>query len=315
MTARDAELLGDRGGAVDVANAASPRRPLRWVAAAILLVLLAQLINMLVTNPNFQWGVVASWFGARSVVIGLGMTLLLTVIAMGIGVVFGTLIALARMSDNPLLRTVAGAYVWLFRSIPELVQLLFWFNLAALLPRISLGVPFGPSFVSWETNNLITALTAAILGLGLLEAAYMAEIVRGGLLSVDSGQSEAAQSLGMSGYRRVRRIILPQAMRFIVPPTGNNVIRMVKGTALVSVIGMNDLLYSVQVVYARTYETIPLLIVACIWYLVVNSILFILQSRVERHYGRGGPAFKRTPLQGLLRTRLAGGGGRPGETP
>jgi polar amino acid transport system permease protein len=295
---------------VDVAGAAPVRRPLRWVGVAVVLVLLAQLIHMAVTNPRFQWDVVASWFGARTVVVGLGMTLLLTVIAMTLGIVFGTLLALARMSDNWLLRSLAGGYVWLFRAIPELVQLLFWFNLAALLPRVSLGIPFGPEFVSWQTNDLINALTAAILGLGLLEAAYMAEVVRGGLLSVDPGQSEAAKALGMSSARRIRKIILPQAMRFMVPPTGNNVIRMVKGTALVSVIGMNDLLYSVQLVYARTYETIPLLVVACGWYLVVNSVLFVVQSRLEGFYGRGSSSSGRRVRSGWWARRPTSGSAR-----
>lgn len=273
---------------LDVADAVPLRHPLRWACGAIIVVLAAQLAYILVTNPRFEWRVVASWFPARTVLAGLGMTLLLTLIAMVIGIVLGTVVAVARMSANPLLRAVAGGYVWLFRAIPELVQLLFWFNLGALLPRLSIGLPFGgPALVSWETNSVISAMTAAILGLGLLEAAYMAEVVRGGLFSVDHGQTEAAKALGMTDWRCLRKIVLPQAMRFMVPPTGNNVIRMVKGTALVSVIGLGDLLYSVQLVYSRTYETIPLLIVACAWYLVVNSLLFVLQSRLERFYGQG----------------------------
>lgn len=299
---------GTSAGALDVASAAPVRHPLRWVASAVVIVLAAQLVHMVVTNPRFQWDVVASWFAARTVMTGLGMTVVLTILAMAIGIVLGTLIALARTSPNLLLSSLAAGYVWLFRAIPELVQLLFWFNLAALLPRISVGIPFGPEFASWQTNSLISPMVAALLGLGLLEAAYMSEVVRGGLFSVDQGQIEAAKALGMGTARRIRRIVLPQAMRFMVPPTGNNTIRMVKGTALVSVIGMNDLLYSVQGVYARTYETIPLLIVACGWYLIINSILFVVQSFLERYYGRGA-ARGRAPRRKLWTGSRSG---RPG---
>lgn len=290
---------------LDVAGAAPVRHPLRVLASAGVLVLAAMLGHMLVTNPNFKWDVVAAWFTAETVMRGLAMTLMLTVIAMVIGIVLGILIAVARMSGNPLLSGVASAYVWLFRAIPELVQLLFWFNLAALLPQLSIGIPFGPEFASWNTNSLITPLMAAILGLGLLEAAYMAEIVRGGLLSVDHGQVEAAKALGMGSARSLRRIVLPQAMRFIVPPTGSQIIRMVKGTSLVSVIALADLLYSVQVVYNRTFETIPLLIVACGWYLILNSILFVVQGAIERYYSRGSVGGNTLRLREMLRPRRA----------
>jgi polar amino acid transport system permease protein len=191
------------------------------------------------------------------------------------------------MSDNPVLRGVCGAYVWFFRGVPVLVQLVFWYNLSALLPRISFGIPFGPEFASGQTNTLITPLLAAILGLGLNEAAYMAEIVRGGLLGVDPGQREASAALGISHARTLRRVVLPQAMRFIVPPTGSQVINMLKATSLVSVIALADLLYTVQSIYNRTFETIPLLIVACLWYLVMTSVLYVGQSFIERHYARG----------------------------
>jgi polar amino acid transport system permease protein len=307
MTTTSTERRESSG--LDVAGAAPVRHPLRLLASIGVLVLVSMLGHMLVTNPNFQWDVVAAWFTAETVMRGLAMTLMLTVIAMVIGVLLGILIAVARMSGNPLLSTLASAYVWLFRAIPELVQLLFWFNLAALLPRLSIGIPFGPEFTSWSTNSLITPLMAAILGLGLLEAAYMAEIVRGGLLSVDHGQVEAAKALGMGSARSLRRIVLPQAMRFIVPPTGSQVIRMVKGTSLVSVIALADLLYSVQVVYNRTFETIPLLIVACGWYLILNSILFVVQDRIERYYSRGSVGGSRSSLRAMFKIR------RPRRTP
>jgi len=230
---------------LDVANAVRARHPWRWVAAAAIVALTAQLLHLLVTNPVFEWKTVASWFAARTVIAGLGTTLALTVAAMLVGTVLGVVLAVSRLSANPLLRWVAGAYIWFFRGTPVLVQLIFWYNLSALLPRISIGIPFGPAFASGETNAIIIPLLAAMLGLGLNEGAYMAEIIRGGLLGVDRGQLEAAQALGMGSPRSLRRIVLPQAMRFIVPPTGSQVISMVKATSLVSVIALADLLYSV----------------------------------------------------------------------
>jgi polar amino acid transport system permease protein len=272
---------------LDVSNATRRQHPFRWLAAIAVAVLLAQLINMLVTNENFGWSVVAQWFTAESIMRGLGVTLVLTVIAMVIGIVLGVLLAVCRISGNPLLRAAAGGYIWFFRGTPTLVQLIFFYNLSALLPRISFGIPFGPEFVAFNTNTVITPLLAAILGLGLNEGAYMAEIVRGGLLSVDHGQREAGQALGMTNRRIMKRVVLPQAMRFIVPPTGNQVISMVKATALVSVIALSDLLYTAQSIYNRTFETIPMLLVACIWYLVLTSVLYVGQSFIERHYARG----------------------------
>ncbi|MFI7153819.1 amino acid ABC transporter permease [Nonomuraea sp. NPDC050022] len=272
---------------VDVAGAARTRHPLRWVASIILLVLAAQLVNLLITNHNFKWDVVARYFNAQVIGAGIITTLYLTVIAMAVGVILGVIVAMGRLSQNPIARIVSGLYVWFFRGTPVLVQLVLWYNLSALMPQISFGIPFGPEFLTADTNKLITPLLAAILGLGLNEAAYMAEIIRGGLMSVDPGQTEAASALGMSRGRTFRRIVLPQAMRFIVPPTGSQVISMLKATSLVSVIALADLLYTVQAIYNRTFQTIPLLIVACVWYLVITSVLYVGQSFIERHYARG----------------------------
>jgi polar amino acid transport system permease protein len=205
-----------------------------------------------------------------------------------------------RLSANPLLSGASWAYIWFFRGTPVLVQLLFWYNLAALFPQISLGVPFGPAFVHGSANSLITALTASILGLGLNEGAYMAEIVRAGILSVDHGQVEAAQALGMTRAVTMRRIILPQAMRVIVPPTGNETISMLKTSSLASVITVTELLYAVQLIYSVNFKTIPLLIVASLWYLIATSVLTVGQYFVERHYARGSArALPPTPLQRL----------------
>lgn len=218
---------------------------------------------------------------------GVLVTIGLTVAAVVGGLILGMGIALMRMSSNPVLSGFSRLYIWFFRGTPTLVQLIFFYNLSALLPKLNVGIPFGPVFASVDTNTLITPLLAAILGLGLNEGAYMAEIVRGGLLSVDPGQREAGQALGMKNSRIMKRVILPQAMRFIVPPTGNQVISMVKATALVSVIALSDLLYTAQSIYNRTFETIPMLIVVCLWYLAVTSVLYVVQSFIERHYNRG----------------------------
>jgi polar amino acid transport system permease protein len=272
---------------VDAAAARHERHPIRWVLTAVVLVIVAQLIHLLVTNGNLQWNVVGEYMDAAVVLHGLQITIEVAIVAMLIGVVLGVLLAVCRQSDIRVVRTLSSLYIWFFRGTPALVQLIFWYNLSTFVSRLSIGIPFGPEFVSWKTNSLITPLVAAIVGLGLNEAAYMAEIIRGGLLSVDAGQTEAANALAMTRGRTLRRIVIPQAMRFIVPPTGNEVISMVKATSLVSVIALSDLLYSVESVYNRTFQTIPLLLVASIWYLVLTSVLYAGQSYLEHHYGRG----------------------------
>ncbi|GHF80695.1 amino acid ABC transporter permease [Streptomyces thermodiastaticus] len=255
-----------------------PQRRLgQWTAAAVVLVLLALALTSVVRNKAFQWDVVADYFTSASVLRGLWLTLWLTAVVMALGFALGTLLAVFRLSGNPVLRAVSWGYVWLFRSIPILVQLLLWFNIGALYPRI-LGV---------RTVDLFGPVTVAIVGLTLHEAAYAAEVVRGGILSVDRGQIEAAQALGLSRLRRWRRIVLPQAMRSIVPPAGNMLIGTLKGTSIVSVIAVQDLLYSAQLIYHQTYQVIPLLMVATIWYTVVTSVLGVAQYSVEKHYARG----------------------------
>jgi polar amino acid transport system permease protein len=278
------------------------RHPGRWLAAVVVLVLAAMLVHSLVTNPRFEWNVVWSYFLSRRVLAGLGVTLLLTVVCMAIGIVLGVILAVMRLSDNPLLSGSSWLYIWFFRGTPVLVQLLVWFNLAFLYPKISFGVPFGPSWLTGNANSLITPLTAAILGLGLNEGAYMAEIVRAGILSVEHGQSEAAQALGMTRAQTLRRIILPQAMRVIIPPTGNETISMLKTSSLASVITVTELLYAVQLIYSVNFKTIPLLIVASIWYLIVTSVLTVGQYFIERRYARGAAReLPPTPLQRIWR--------------
>lgn len=263
------------------------RRTGQWAAALVVLLLLAMAVNSVVRNDAFQWDVVADYFTTTAVLRGLGLTLWLTAVVMVLGFALGTLLALGRLSANPVLSWVSYTYIWFFRSTPILVQLLFWFNIGALYPQLGLGIPFGPEFLTVKTVDLLGPVTVAIIGLTLHEAAYAAEVVRGGLLSVDRGQIEAAQSLGLSPGRRLRRIVLPQAMRAIVPPAGNMLIGALKGTSIVSVIAVQDLLYSVQLVYHRTYQVIPLLLVATIWYALVTTVLSIGQHYVEKRYARG----------------------------
>ena len=274
----------------------------RWIAGIIMALLAAWLGWGVVENRNFEWTVVLQYLVAPVVLKGMGLTLWLTCAAMVIGIVLGTLLAVMRTSSNPFLSAPAGIYLWFFRGTPVLVQLIFWFNLAILIPRMWIGIPFGPVLFNGSTNDLITPYTAALLGLGLNEGAYMAEIVRAGILSIDPGQQEAARALGMTRARIMRRIVLPQAIRVIVPPSGNEIIGMLKTTSLVSVISLSDLLYSVQTISSRTFQTIPLLIVACVWYLLITSILSLVQSRIERRLclTRQAPAAKSW-------TRLFGG--------
>jgi ABC-type amino acid transport system permease subunit len=195
-------------------------------------------------------------------------------------------VAISGMSDTAE-RQQKILYIWFFRGTPVLVQLIFWFNLAILIPVVTIGVPFGPTFFKGSANDLITPYTAALLGLGLNEAAYMAEIVRAGILSIDAGQPEAARALGMTPAKILRRIVLPQAIRVIIPPTGNETIGMLKATSLVSVISLSDLLYSVQTISSRTFQVIPLLLVACIWYLLLTSLLSLVQDWIESRFATG----------------------------
>jgi polar amino acid transport system permease protein len=283
------------------------RHPGRWIIAAITLVVAADIVYSVATNANFQWDVFQFWFTSSRVLNGLVVTLELTVISMAIGIVLGVVLAVMRLSPNPLVSGFSWFYIWFFRGTPVLVQLLFWSFIAALYPKVSLGIPFGgPVLVQGSANAVITAFVAAILGLGLNEGAYMAEIVRAGILSVDEGQTEAAHALGMTRLQTLRRIVLPQAMRVIIPPTGNETISMLKTSSLVSVIAYSELLYSVQLIYAVNFRQIPLLMVACVWYLIVTTILSIGQYYIERHYGRGAAReLPATPLQRLRRHLVA----------
>ncbi|MFF2148139.1 amino acid ABC transporter permease [Kitasatospora sp. NPDC058190] len=289
-------------GRPETLKAVPVRHPGRWVGAAVVALLAAMLIHALTTNPQFQWDVVGTYLFDSSILHGLGVTLELTFLSMLIGVSGGIILAMMRLSPNPVLSSTAWFYIWVFRGTPVLVQLLFWNFLGTLWANISIGIPFGPAFWSQPTNQAIPLFVAALLGLGLNEAAYMAEIVRGGIQSVPLGQTEAAHALGMSQFATMRRIILPQAMRVIIPPTGNETISMLKTTSLVSSIALEELLRAGQNIYSRTFQTIPLLIVVSIWYLLMTSILTVVQYYIERYYARGANrVLPPTPLQRLRR--------------
>jgi len=262
------------------------RQPWTWVAAVGVALVLANALYSILTNRGFGWPVVGEYFFAPQVMAGLFTTLMLTAVSMTLALLLGIVVAVAAASRNPVLSSVARGYIWIFRAIPLLVQIIFWYNLAALYPKLGFGIPFLPPIVEFDTNSVITAVSAAIIAMSLNEGAYMAEIVRSGLNSVDSGQREAARALGMSSWDSFRRIVMPQAMRVIIPPTGNETLSMLKYTSLVSVIALPDLLYSTQLISSRNFEVIPMLLVASLWYLIVSTILMIIQSGIERHFAK-----------------------------
>ncbi|MFE4371679.1 amino acid ABC transporter permease [Streptomyces sp. NPDC056835] len=293
-------------GPDEISRIVPRRHPGRWLSAALALLGLAMIVNSLVRNERFQWSVVSQYFTTPAVLDGLLLTLWLTAAVMVLGFLIGTVFAVMRLSVNPVLRTISWGYVWIFRSTPLLVQLLFWFNIGALYPTLGIGIPFGPEFLTFKTVNLFGAGLTALIGLTLHEAAYAAEVVRGGILSVDAGQTEAAAALGLSRRRVLRRIVVPQAMRSIVPTAGNMLIGTLKGTSIVSVLAVQDLLFSVQLIYNRTYQIVPLLMVATIWYIIVTTVLSVGQFYVERHYARGAAReLPPTPLQRLRRQTAA----------
>jgi polar amino acid transport system permease protein len=268
------------------------------VATVIVLVIAVAIGNSVATNPRFGWGHVGHYLFASEITHGVVVTIELTLVAQGIGIVLGVLLAVMRLSPNPLISGASWVYIWFFRGTPVLVQLLFWYSIATLFPTISLGIPFGPSFVHFSANSVITTFVTIILALGLNEGAYMSEIVRAGIISVDEGQTEAAHSLGMTRLQTMRRIVLPQAMRVIIPPTGNETISMLKTTSLASVVAGSDLLTRAQDISNVNFEVIPLLIVASIWYLVLTSVLYVGQYYLERYFARGSTReLPPTPLQ------------------
>ncbi|MFT4063791.1 amino acid ABC transporter permease [Paraburkholderia sp.] len=253
----------------------------RYAASVAIIALLAYVVFAF-AHGQIEWRYVGRFMTARSIMMGLVNTVVMTILAMALGIALGVLTAIMRLSSNPVLGTVAKAYVWLFRGTPVILQLLLWFNLALVFP--TLGIP---GLFSLRTVDVMTPFLAALLGLGIHQGAYTSEVVRAGLLSVDTGQYEAAKSIGMPRLQALRRIILPQAMRVIVPPIGNELVGMVKLTSLASVIQYAEILHNAENIYYANARVIELLIVAGLWYLVVVTVLSFLQARIERHYARG----------------------------
>lgn len=269
------------------------RHPGRYVSAAIALALLGSIVYAFAQAKKINWGVIPDFFFDDRIIEGVLNTLLLTVVSMVIGVVGGILLAVMRLSKNPVTSSVAWFYIWFFRGTPVLVQLFVWFNLGLVFEYINLG----PIYKDYW-SSFMTPLLTALLGLGLNEAAYMAEICRAGLLSVDEGQTEASHALGMSHAKTLRRIVIPQAMRVIVPPTGNEVINMLKTTSLVSTVQFVDLLKSAQDIGQSSGATVELLFLAAAWYLVLTSIFSVGQYYLERHYAKGSSrSLPPTPMQ------------------
>lgn len=260
----------------------------RAAAGAAVLAVLAWLVLSIARNESLDFTVVAQNMLEPVVLGGVGLTLLLTFISMAVGIVIGVIAAIARLSPNPVLRSVSAGYVWFFRGTPVLVQLIFWFNIGIIFPRLGLGIPFtGITFWSVPINDVITPLNAAILGLGLNSGAYIAEIIRAGILSVSKGQVDAAYALGMSRRLTMRRIVLPQSVPIVIPPLSNEFIGMLKYSALASVIAVQELLGSVENIYSRNLRVLELLIVASIWYLIITTFFTFIQRLLERRFSRG----------------------------
>ena len=278
------------GGEADFTPIRAKRvpRPWRWASAVLVTLIAIGILNALVTNPNFRWDMVGQYLFDERVIRGVGWTLLLTVCAMAIAITLAITLAIMRRSPNAVMRAVSWAYIWFFRGTPIYTQLVFWGLITVLYPRITLGVPLGPEFFTITTRDYYSAAIAAIIGLGLNEAAYLSEIVRSGLASVDRGQEEAAKALGMKDGQIMRRIVLPQAMRVIIPPTGNETISMLKTTSLVLAVPFTlELTFATNQLGSQTYLPVPMLVIAAIWYLTITSILMVGQHFLEQHFAKG----------------------------
>jgi polar amino acid transport system permease protein len=310
---------------VDTPPATSPvaidavplRHPWRWVAAVVIIILLALFLYGAATNDAYRWHVFGEYvFNERVLSVGLLNTLQLTIYSMVLAIALGVLLAVMRLSPNPVFKSVSWVYLWIFRGTPVYVQLVFWGLIPTIYANIQLGVPFGPSFFNLNLQALSIPFLLAIIGLALNEAAYMAEIIRAGISSVPEGQLEASTALGMSWGLAMRRTVLPQAMRVIIPPTGNEVISMLKTTSLVTAVPFALDIYGItsREIAAREFEPVPLLLVAAFWYLVVTSILMVGQYYLERYYSRGASRkLTNKQLQVLAKAQGTGAPGGGGE--
>ena len=287
------------------------RHPWRWAAAAVIIILVALFVYGAATNAAYGWPTFGKYFFNDRILLGVFNTLQLTVYSMAIGIILGVLLTIMRLSDNPVLSSVAWVFLWIFRGTPVYVQLAFWGLVPTIYQKIQLGVPFGPSFFHFDLQNLSFPFALAVIGLALNEAAYMAEIVRAGIVSVPEGQLEASTALGMSWGLAMRRTVLPQAMRVIIPPTGNELISLLKTTSLVTAVPYAYDLYSIAMREhaARIFEPVPLLMVAAAWYLIITSILMVGQYYLERYFARGASRkLTSKQLEALAKAQVAGEG-------
>lgn len=288
LPARHAAETGNTTSTADDVVAVPLRHPWRWIVAGALALGLVALFSSLWTNPNIDHATISSYVFHPRILSGIGLTLVVTVVSMLVSTVLGVLLAVMRLSKNPVMNAFAWFYVWVFRGTPLLIQIVFWGYLGLLYSQISLGVPFTDFTVfSVDTNTLVPAFTAGLLAMTLNQAAYSAEIIRGGLVSVDAGQHEAAASLGMSPAFTLFRVVLPQAMRVIIPPMGNETISMLKNTSLLSVIAVLELYTVATQISSQNLRQVELLVVVSCWYLFLTSVLSVPQYYLERHYGRG----------------------------
>ncbi|WP_327068932.1 amino acid ABC transporter permease [Kitasatospora sp. NBC_01302] len=278
------------------------RHPGRWLAALLALLLVGQFVHGLAVNPGWDWPTFARYLTTPSILRAVGTTLELTAYGTVLGFALGVVVAFGRLSGSLVLQSIAWTYTWVFRSIPLIVQLVFWFNISYLYQHLALGVPFGPELWSFRTVDVLSAQGAAVLGLALYQSAYAAEVVRAGVIAIEAGQFEAAAALGIPRLRQIRRIVLPQAMRSILPNAANQVIALLKSTSVVYVMAIGELFYQVQVVYGRNGRVVPLLMVATVWYVLLTTVLSVLQYYVERHFARGAQRTAApTPLHRLIR--------------
>lgn len=298
--ARDADATNPADGpAPESFNSRANLNILRWAFAALIVLFAADLIYEAATNPRLQWGVVGEYFLDPRILDGLQITISLTVISQIIATVLGLVLALMALSRNPVLTVVARVYITVFRTVPTIVQMLFWYYLAAVVPNLELGIPFGPTLATFDTNTVITQFVAALFGLALGEASFLAEYFRGGILSVPRGQTEAAAACGLTPTRAFFRVVLPQATRVTLPAYGNQLIINMKNTSVVFVIGAGDMMTRAQLIYSQNFQQIPLLIVVISWYLILVALLTLAQRRIEARYSRGygDPPVPRTPLR------------------
>lgn len=306
------ELTSTTPGPPDDIKAVPVRRPGRWIAAFIVLACSASFVRFAIEDSAMQWHVIGQYLFDSQVLDAVVRVFYLTAISMSIGAILGVILAVMRLSPNPILKAASWIYIFFFRGTPLLVQLVFWYNVSALFPAphhlIDIGIPFGPALIHPNANVIITVFVAAVLGLSFNEGAYMAEIVRAGIISVPEGQSEAAASLGMSRMQIMRRIVLPQAMRVILPPTGNELISMLKNTSLASVIGYAEIVYVTSDISAVNYKVIQLLIVGSIWYLALTSVAYVGQYFLERRFGQGFSRAERATMRERWLALGLGGG-------